>query len=61
MSKSYLGLALGGGGARGAAHANYIIKDDIENIMVQVCAKNIEELKRETVNVCKDFFLGSLE
>ena len=54
-------IALAALGARGAAHAHYIIKDEIENIMEQVCAKNIEELKRETVNVGKDFFLGSLE
>ena len=54
-------IALAALGARGAAHAHYIIKDEIENIMEQVCAKNIEELKRETVIVGKDFFLGSLE
>ena len=54
-------IALAALGARGAAHAHYIIKHEIENIMEQVCAKNIKELKRETVNVGKDFFLGSLE
>ena len=54
-------IALAALGVRGAAHAHYIIKDEIENIMEQVCTKNIEELKRETVNVGKDFFLGSLE
>lgn len=48
-------------GSKGAAHAHYIIKDEIENIMEQVCAKNIKELKKETVNFSNDFFLGALE
>ena len=48
-------------GAKGAAHSHYIIKDEIENIMEQVCSKNIEELKKETVNVGKDFILTSLD
>ena len=48
-------------GAKGAAHTHYIIKDEIENIMEQVCAKNIEELKKETVNVGKEFILTSLD
>ena len=37
------------------------LKDEIENIMEQVCAKNIEELKKETVNVGKEFILTSLD
>jgi L-lactate dehydrogenase (cytochrome) len=48
-------------GAQGAEHTHYIIKDEIENIMEQVCAKNIDELKKETVNVGKEFILNSLD
>lgn len=48
-------------GSKGASHAHYIIKDEIENIMEQVCAKNIKELKKETVNFSNDFFLSSLD
>lgn len=48
-------------GSKGAAHSHYIIKDEIENIMEQVCAQNIIELKNQKVSVGKDFFLNSLE
>ena len=48
-------------GSKGAAHSHYIIKDEIENIMEQVCAKNITELKNQKVSLGKDFFLNSLE
>ena len=54
-------IGLAAVGTQGAAHAHYIIKDEIENIMEQVCAKNIEELKKETVNVGKEFILDSLD
>ena len=54
-------IGLAAVGTQGAAHAHYIIKDEIENIMEQVCAKNIEELKKETVNVGKEFILASLD
>jgi L-lactate dehydrogenase (cytochrome) len=48
-------------GSKGAEHAHYIIKDEIENIMEQVCAKNIKELKNQKVSVGKDFYLNSIE
>ncbi|MBT7077316.1 MAG: alpha-hydroxy-acid oxidizing protein [Pelagibacterales bacterium] len=48
-------------GSKGAAHSHYIIKDEIENIMEQVCAKNITELKNQKISLGKDFFLNSLE
>ena len=48
-------------GEKGAAHAHYIIKDEVENIMEQVCASNIQELKKQSVSIGKDFFLNSLE
>ena len=48
-------------GSKGAEHAHYIIKDEIENIMEQVCAKNIKELKNQKVSVGKDFSLNSIE
>jgi isopentenyl diphosphate isomerase/L-lactate dehydrogenase-like FMN-dependent dehydrogenase len=48
-------------GKKGATHAHYIIKDEIENIMEQVCASNIKELKNQSVSMGKDFFLNYLE
>jgi len=54
-------IAIAALGLQGAAHAHYIIKDEIENVMEQVCAKNIEELKKQTVTLGKDFFLNYLD
>ena len=48
-------------GSKGAEHAHYIIKDEIENIMEQVCAANIKELKNQKVSTGKDFFLNYIE
>ena len=48
-------------GSKGAEHAHYIIKDEIENIMEQVCAVNIKELKNQKVSTGKDFFLNYIE
>ena len=48
-------------GSKGAEHAHYIIKDEIENIMEQVCAINIKELKNQKVSTGKDFFLNAIE
>ncbi|MBT35968.1 MAG: hypothetical protein CMP15_06890 [Rickettsiales bacterium] len=53
-------IALAALGAKGAHHAHYIIKDEIENIMEQVCAKNISEIKEQSVTLGKDFFLNYL-
>ena len=54
-------IAIAALGLKGAAHAHYIIKDEIENVMEQVCATNIEELKKQTVTLGKDFFLNYLD
>ena len=54
-------IALGALGKLGAAHAHYIIKDEIENVMEQVCTKNISEVKKQTVSLGKDFFLNYLD
>ena len=48
-------------GSKGAEHAHYIIKDEIENIMEQVCAVNIKELKNQKVSTGKYFFLNYIE
>ena len=48
-------------GSQGAEHTHYIIKDEIENIMEQVCAKNIKELKNQKVSTGKDFYLKSID
>lgn len=48
-------------GDEGAAHSHYILKDEVENIMEQVCAANINELKNEKVSMGRDFFLNSLD
>ena len=53
-------IALAALGSKGAAHAHYIIKDEIENIMEQVCAKDIQEIKKQSVTLGKDFFLNYL-
>ena len=50
-------IALAALGAKGAHHAHYIIKDEIENIMEQVCAKNISEaIKEQSVTLRERFF-----
>ena len=54
-------IAIAALGLKGAAHAHYIIKDEVENVMEQVCATNIEELKKQTVTLGKDFFLNYLD
>ena len=54
-------IALAALGTVGAAHAHYIIKDEIENVMEQVCASDIEEVKKQSVTLGKDFFLNYLD
>ena len=54
-------IALAALGKIGAAHAHYIIKDEIENVMEQVCTSNIQEVKKQSVTLGKDFFLKYLD
>ena len=44
-------------GAKGANHVHDILKDELSNIMEQICAANIEELKNQKVMIGKDFYL----
>jgi L-lactate dehydrogenase (cytochrome) len=45
-------------GAKGANHVHDILKDELSNIMEQVCAKNIKELKNQKVVLGNDFKLN---
>ena len=42
-------------GKKGANHVHDILKDELSNIMEQICAKNIEELKCQKVMLSDDF------
>ena len=42
-------------GAKGANHVHDILKDELSNIMEQICAKNIQELKTQKVMLSQDF------
>jgi L-lactate dehydrogenase (cytochrome) len=44
-------------GAKGANHVHDILKDELSNIMEQICAKNIKELKNQKVMLGKDFHI----
>ena len=54
-----IGLAALGDG--GANHVHDILKDELANVMEQVCAKNIEELKSEDVVLEDDFTLNNFK
>lgn len=44
-------------GSKGANHVHDILKDELSNIMEQICAKDIKELKNQKVVLSKDFKL----
>ncbi|MDB9915813.1 alpha-hydroxy-acid oxidizing protein [Alphaproteobacteria bacterium] len=46
-------------GRKGANHVHDILKDELSNIMEQICAKNIKELKNQKVNIGNDFKLSN--
>ena len=48
-------------GAKGANHVHDILKDELSNIMEQICAKNIKELKNQKVMLGKDFHIHDLK
>jgi len=47
-------------GAKGANHVHDILKDELSNIMEQVCAENVKELKNQKVVLGNNFKLNSL-
>lgn len=47
-------------GAKGANHVHDILKDELSNIMEQVCAENIIELKNQKVVLGNNFKLNNL-
>ena len=47
-------------GAKGANHVHDILKDELSNIMEQVCAENIKELKNQKVVLGNNFKLNNL-
>ena len=48
-------------GDKGANHVHDILKDELSNVMEQVCAKNIKELKFEEVVLEDDFSLNNFK
>ena len=42
-------------GTKGANHVHDILKDELSNIMEQICTKDIKELKSENVMLGNDF------
>ena len=53
--KYVLIIGLAALGKKGANHVHDILKDELSNIMEQICAKNIEELKCQKVMLSDDF------
>lgn len=47
-------------GANGANHVHDILKDELSNIMEQVCAENVKELKNQKVVLGNNFKLNNL-
>ena len=50
-----IGLAALGG--KGADHVHDILKDELSNVMEQICSKDIKELKSQKVVLGNDFYL----
>ena len=44
-------------GDKGADHVHDILKDELSNVMEQICSKNIKELKSQKVVLGNDFYL----
>jgi len=42
-------------GNKGGEHVHNILKDELSNIMEQVCASNIQELKAQNIMLGNDF------
>ena len=47
-------------GSKGANHVHDILKDELSNIMEQVCAENVKELKSQKVVLGNNFKLNNL-
>ena len=47
-------------GAKGANHVHDILKDELSNVMEQVCAENVKELKSQKVVLGNNFKLNNL-
>ena len=47
-------------GSKGANHVHDILKDELSNIMEQVCAENVKELKNQKVVLGNNFKLNNL-
>ena len=54
-------IGLGALGHKGAFHTHDILKDEIENIMEQICSPNIEDIKKQKLSVTKDFSLKDIK
>ena len=52
-----IGLAALGG--KGADHVHDILKDELSNVMEQICSKDIKELKSQKVVLGNDFYLNN--
>ena len=51
----WLIIGLAALGKKGANHVHDILKDELSNIMEQICTKDIKELKSENVMFGNDF------
>ena len=47
-------------GSKGANHVHDILKDELSNVMEQVCAENVKELKSQKVVLGNNFKLNNL-
>jgi L-lactate dehydrogenase (cytochrome) len=47
-------------GSKGANHVHDILKDELSNVMEQVCAENVKELKNQKVVLGNNFKLNNL-
>ena len=45
-------------GKKGAEHIHYILRDELSNIMEQLCCKDISEIKSQNTSVSSEFFLS---
>ena len=55
-----LGLKLAALGEIGAHHVHDIIKDEIQNVMEQVCCKDIKSLPKEKLSINNNYYLKDL-
>ena len=58
VSPFFIGIAALG--EIGAQHVHDIIKDEIQNVMEQVCCEDIKSLPKEKLSINNNFYLKDL-